>query len=427
MKINVNSNSPVEKTIDVTLAWKEVAEEYMRVFQKLRKNLKLDGFRPGKVPEALARRLLDPQIKYEFTNEVIEHNYQDAIKESKLAATVDFQISKVDFKEGGEFLYSITVEVDPEVELPDYKKGFTVDRNVYVVDPEDVDLYLEDLKEQHAIVGEVTDGAQDGHFIAGDIQECDANGVPIVGKRIQDRMIKIGEGIFGKPGAAQLIGAKAGDQIRISVTPEKGDDVFYEIKVKRVESHTQPEFTDDYIKGNFNDVQSYTELREQVEKSLQSEWDRRADTELQRSIREYFTNNTSFEVAPSRIRSFLDGIIEDTRKRNEDKDVDEARLREMYTPLATREIRWYLIQRALIETEKIEVPAEDLEKKIEEIAGKYGEQERAQVVKFYHKRENRNRLENDIYEQKVHELLLGFAKTKKKNQKTSEMRKKEQQ
>jgi trigger factor len=276
MKVLVNDVSSVERKVRVDLEWNEVEGHYNSTLQKLRKGLKVDGFRPGKVPMGVARRILGPELKYEFTNTVIESTYKDILKDEGFGNFTDLKVDEADYNEGERFFYEITIEVDPEITLPDYKKGFKVPKTMYVLDKEDVDLYLEDIREHHAEVSEITEGAQKGHFIICDLQETDQSGIPLIGKKVQDRMFKIGEGIFGEPGSEGLIGAKAGDDIRIQLRPNKGEKINYIVNVKRVESHELPELTDDFVKSNFDKADSYKALKEEVEKSLQGEWDNRS-------------------------------------------------------------------------------------------------------------------------------------------------------
>jgi len=423
MKVSVSNVSSIERKVRVDLEWNEVEGHYYSTLQKLRKGLKVDGFRPGKVPTAVARRILGPDLRYEFINTVIESTYKDILKDEGFGSFIDLKVDEADYNEGERFFYEITIEVDPEITLPDYKKGFKVPKTTYVLDKEDVDLYLEDIREHHAEVKEVTEGARKGHFIICDLQETDQSGIPLIGKKVQDRMFKIGEGIFGEPGSEGLIGAKAGDDIRVQLRPDKGEKINYIVNVKRAESHELPELTDDFVKNNFNKADSYKALKENVEKSLQSEWDNRSEKEFLRSITDYFINNVKFDVPASRIKRFLDNIVEDILSKNGNKEIDEQKVREQYRPVAEREIRWYLLQEVLNKAEKIEVSKEDIDKKIQEVVAQYPEQNRDAVIQYYRKAGNRSHLENDLHEQKTFDFLKQFVKIKKETLHTSDFRK----
>ncbi|MBL7111346.1 MAG: trigger factor [Bacteroidales bacterium] len=421
MKVVVNNTSTIERSVKVKLDWEEVADTYKKTFNRLRKGLKIDGFRPGKVPVAIAKRLLSTKIKYDFSNDVVETTYRKVLEKNGIDDYVDLTVKDIDFKENESFDYSMSIEVDPEIKIINYKKGFPVSKMTYVVDEESVDLHLEAMREQYAEVREVTDGAQEGHYILCDLQETE-KGVPIVGKKIEDRMIKIGEGVFREPDANKLIGAKSGDKILFSIKQEDGTETTYEINVKRVESRIFPELTDDFVKENFEKFDSYEEFRKQIEKSLQEDWDKRSEKEYMRAISDYFVNKIDFELPPFRISRFLDSIVESKRK-NSQTEIDESKFREQYKSNAIWEIKWYLIQRELVKNENIDVSSDEVESKIKEISERYPEIERNDFVQFYRRDENRLSLKNDIYDRKLFNHLKQFAKVKKEIVKTSELRK----
>lgn len=421
MKVDIIDSSTVERIVKVNLDWEEVTDTYNNTFNRLRKELKIDGFRPGKVPVEIAKRLLSTKIKYDFSNDVVETTYKKVLEKNGIDDYVDLTVKDIDFKENESFDYSMSIEVDPEIKIIDYKKGFPVSKKTYVVDEESIDQHLEDVREQYAEVREVTDGAQEGHYILCDLQETE-KGVPIIGKKIEDRIIKIGEGIFGEPNANKLIGAKSGNKILFSIKQEDGTETTYEINVKRVESRVFPELTDDFVKENFEKLDSYEEFRKQIEKSLQEDWDKRSEKEYMRAISDYFVNKIDFELPPSRISRFLDSIVENKRKNNQ-TEIDDSKFREQYKSTAIWEIKWYLIQRELIKNENIDVNSDEIESKIKEISERYPEIERNDIVQFYRRDENRLGLKNDIYDRKLFSHLKQFAKVKKEIVKTSELRK----
>ncbi|MCK4689488.1 MAG: trigger factor [Candidatus Marinimicrobia bacterium] len=421
MKVDIIDSGTVERIVKVNLDWEEVVDTYKKTFNRLRKELKIDGFRPGKVPEAIAKRLLSTKIKYDFSNDVVETTYRKVLEKNGIDDYVDLTVKDIDFKENESFDYSMSIEVDPEIKIIDYKKGFPVSKITYVVDEKSVDQHLEAVREQYAEVREVTDGAQEGHYILCDLQETE-KGVPIVGKKIEDRIIKIGEGISGEPDTNKLIGAKSGDKILFSIKQEDGTETTYEINVKRVESRIFPELTDDFVKENFEKFDSYEEFRKQIEKSLQEDWDKRSEKEYMRAISDYFVNKIDFELPPSRISRFLDSIVE-TKRKNSQTEIDDSKFREQYKSTAIWEIKWYLIQRELVKNENIDVSSDEIESKIKEISERYPEIERNDFVQFYRRDENRLGLKNDIYDRKLFNHLKQFAKVKKEIVKTSELRK----
>ncbi|HDP68296.1 MAG TPA: trigger factor [Candidatus Marinimicrobia bacterium] len=423
MKVTVTEISNVEQKIRVDFDWNEVETHYNDTLNKLRKGLKVDGFRPGKVPPEIARRLLEPRLSYDFTNAVVESSYTKVLKEQGINAYIDLKVRAVDFDFGENFYYEITIETDPEIDLPDYKSGFTVKKPVYVVDKEDVDLYLEDIREHFAEVHNIDDGAREGHYILCDLQEVDSGGIPLVGRKVSDRLIKVGEGIFGEPGSEGLIGAKTGDELRIKLKPKKGKSVDYLVTVKRVEERRLPELNDDFVKQHYQTMDNIKELRAQVEKMLQAEWDSRSVKEFQRAVSDYFLDNVKTAVPKSRIDRLLENIIADIKEKNDSDEIEETKLREQYRPLAEREVRWFLIEQAIAGAENIEVAKEELEQKVQELVESYAEDKQPMVRNYFSGAKNRTRLENDLFEKKIFDHLEKYARVKKEKISTKEFRK----
>jgi trigger factor len=110
----------------------------------MRKGLKIDGFRKGKVPEGLAKRILKPNVMLKFSNQVIDKTHLEAVKVAGVEEYLDMHVVDLDFDENQPFNYTIKIEVDPEISLPDYKKGYKVTRNEYIVDPETIEHYITD-------------------------------------------------------------------------------------------------------------------------------------------------------------------------------------------------------------------------------------------------------------------------------------------
>jgi len=428
MDVELQQKSPVTHLLKVRFDWDEVVETYEKVAHKLRKNLKLDGFRPGKVPLSIAKRHLAPNIQYEFINQVVNNSYKDALEEKGITEIVDSKVTDIDFKEGKPFEYEIKVEVDPEIKLIDYKKGFPVTQKKYILDKEDIDRYIEEIRENQAEVKEVTEGAQSGHYMICDLQEVDENGIPMVGKKVEDRMIKLGEGVFKESDITNLIGAKAGDEVIATLEPEKGQKVAYKIKVKRVEEHRLPEIDDQWVQDNLESVSSLKEWRQQLEKTMQKEWEQHAEKELQDTIKTYFIDNHDFPVPDARIKLYLDRLVEDLKRRAEQQKqpLDEQEIRTQYRPKAERDIRWLLIEDKLRSQEDIEVSSDEIQAKIEQLIRQYPEDQREAVKNLYRHPEAKSNLKYELLEEKVLAHLRQHANIKTKKVRTKDLRKRSQ-
>ncbi|MFH1212605.1 MAG: trigger factor [Candidatus Neomarinimicrobiota bacterium] len=423
MKAELINSGAIEKTVKVVVEWDEIAADYVAIFDDLRKDLRIDGFRKGKVPEGLAKHMLKPNIMLKFSNQVIEKTHQQALKEAGIDDFLDMHIVDLDFDENQPFDYTIKIENDPKIDLPDYKKGIKITRKVYVVDPETIDFHIDDFRESLAEVQEVTDGAQNGHFIVCDLQGLDASGMPETDKRLPDRLIKVGEGIFGgKDSGGKLDGAKAGDRIVLELKSAKGEPLKYAVNVKRVEMHTLPELTDDLVKGQLKEVQTVAEFREKITENLEHKWEHQSEDEFARAVTDYFIENTKFDIPPYRINFYLERIIENLKNSAKNKSVDESKVREEYQPLAEKNIRWFLIQREIQNQENIQVSEDEVQSAIDQLLLSVPENQKEQAVQYYRQSRNKMDIKMNMTDTKVLDHIKQFVKEKKETIHTGSLR-----
>ncbi len=412
MEVNVIETSAVSKTLKVEFDWAEIADIYAEIFKDMRKNFKLAGFRKGKVPEEIARHHLAPDVEYKCMEQVIKDNISNVIKQAGIANYLDFKILQLNFDEGKPFIYHLLVEFDPQIELPNYKKGFKLTRKKYIIDPESVDEVIARIQEENAIVTETDGPIAEGHFVLCDLQELDQTYLPIIGRKLTDKIIKVGEGIFGGEDTAGLIGASAGDKVTVRLPRQDGTKLPYQISIKRVHTHTLPEIDDAFVKATYKEMETVADLCQRITESLEHEYAHLSDKELEQAIIDYFLKNTDFELPGFRVNWYLDRLIEDYKKNRQDQEVDEEQLRAQYRPQAERTVRWYLIQKTIREQENIKVEESEVKQMIEQIQASYPEDKRAAVAEFYQDHSNRLDLVWDLLEQKVIAFIKKFVTEK---------------
>ncbi|HPY00496.1 MAG TPA: hypothetical protein PKV04_03920, partial [Candidatus Marinimicrobia bacterium] len=256
-------------------------------------------------------------------------------------------------------------------------------------------------------------GAQDGDFLVADLQALDEGGIPIIGKRLPDRLIKVGEGIFGDKEAGNFKGVKAGDSVNLNVKSSSGKTLKYLVDVKRVEKHTLPELTDELVKSQVEDVQTVAEFRQRITENLQYKWNQRAQEELDQALADYFIENTKFDIPPYRINSYLDSLIEKMKENSQNKPIDEAKIREEYLPIAEKNIRWYLIQQAVRKQEDIRVSEDEIQTEIDKILQIVPEEQKEFAEQFYQQPRNRLEIRLNLEDRKIREHIHQFIKEKK--------------
>ncbi len=429
MKVEVKeTEKSYERLIEVEVPWEEVQEEYNRTFQEFRKNVEMPGFRKGKVPKQVLKRQHGAQIDYQFSNDKLEDYFKAALDEIGEKPINQASIESLDFSEGEPFQFTARFEVEPEVEVFDYKEGFDLDHTIFEATPADVDGSIEEIREQHAEMKEVEDGAQEEHFVLADLQRVEADGTPIIGEKVEDRYIKIGEGVFGGENLEQLKGAKQGDTRRISVPSDEegGETEFYDVSVKKVEEQILPEVDDDFVKELEGDSETYDQLREEMQERIQKSLDRESNSELVHRMAHEFVDRSKVEVPESMVESYLDMMMKDVKRQRsqngQEPEIDENVFKQNYRADAIFNLKWQLIKKHIIDEANIAVEDEEFETKIDELVEQFPEERREAIKKLYQNEQHRGQIEEDMLEEKVIEYLKSFAKIKETRKTTTEVR-----
>lgn len=422
MNFEIRRTNSYTREITVTVEWANLEGAFERAVARFRQRVHLPGFRHGKVPHRIVVQKFGPGIEADFAQESVQEYFSQALKENDISPVSQAKIDHISFRKGERLEFTATFEVEPEVELINYKKKFRVKKNVYIADEEDVDLYVEELQRQYAELHGVESGSELGHLLLVDMQELDRTGVPIIGRKVQDRYVKVGEGVFGGDNLDRLRGLKAGDETVIEAqTRNEGPPQKYGLSIKNVQQEVFPEVNEDFIRKVDKSAADEGEFREHVQQRIVSRLQRDSEIQLKESIIDYFVQNTILEVPESMVEAYIENALEDARQNN-GSDIDEEKFSERIRAPAFRNIKWYLIRKAVIEAEQISVSEDEIEGRTDRILENSGE-ERNRIQRFYRKPSNRDHLKEDIRDQKLFDHLRLFAKIDEVEIHTKDLRK----
>lgn len=422
MEIKLTSSNSYTQEITVEVAWDELAPEYDKTERQIIKNIKMPGFRPGKVPRKVILQQYQGAIEAQFVDEAIQKYYSEALQENNIIPVNQGKVEDINFKHGEPLSFKATFEIEPEIELPELKKNsLKIQRTAYESDDEDINEAVKELQERFAEVRSVEDGAKEGHFLAVDLQKLDSSGVAIIGEKMEKQYIKIGDGQFSGEKAKNLLGLKPGDTARLEI-PESDDGKtsLYEITVLNVEEQVLPEVTADFIKQIDPEAKDEADWRNRIKERIDHNLDHRAKEEFDRELSNAMIDLVSPEYPPSMVEAYLDRVIEDA-KQNNPANLDEARIRELYRPMAENNLKWYLIHNAIIKQQQLEAGKEEVEAEIQQLVDRTPESEK-EIRKFYRKPSNHKKLEDDLIARKIQDYLEGFSKIKEVKVKTRDLR-----
>ena len=424
MKIDIKNINDFTREMKLDIPWETLEPDFDICLKKFSKKVKLPGFRPGKIPRDRLMQQFQPNIEAQFMDDNIYKYYLTALQQKEIVPVNQAEISDVHFHMGEHFSFTAKFEVEPDFKLPRFKKNmFQVQRNKFIPDDQDINDAIDQLRRSHARIETVEDGAKEKDFILCDLQKLDDSGVAIIGKKFEKQMLKVGDGSFTDDQKEQLIGLKPGDSTRISL-PDNEDKTItnpYELKVNKVERENLPAVDDDFLKLINPELGSVEDLRADVLKKINENFEERARQSFERELSDALIEKVGVDTPPSMVENYLNNILEDVKKQNNGEPIEEEKVLETYRPSAERNLKWYLIRKKVISQEQINIERKDIDAEIENLVSRSPNSEK-EIRRFYKKPSNRQRIEDDMVEKKILEYLNQFAKVKEVEVNTKDIR-----
>ena len=366
------------------------AEAYNKAFNKLAAKTSIDGFRKGKAPKNILKKVINPQsVCYEAVDEIAQSVLEEAIKEHNVELIDRPELNLGTVNETS-CTFIFTCPVPPDVELGDYKNlGYHVEE-VSVTDG-DVEAELDKLKEQKAEL----EIKEEGELENGDISVIDyegfKDGVPFEGGKGENFELTIGSGQFIPGFEEQLIGMKTEEEKEINVTfPEnyhveelKGQPVIFKVKLHEIKKKVLPELDEELIKDlKIENVNTLDELKEYYRANLlksRKDWaeNKALDEALNKLVEE-----AKVEIPEVMINSMCDNMINEYGQQFMAQGLSMEQFRSMFgenvdglrnafRPEAEKRVKTNLCLNKLAELENLNVGAEDLEKYYSDLAETY--------------------------------------------------------
>lgn len=426
MEIQLREINTYAREVTIDLQWSELEKDFEAAVKKFSRRVKLPGFRPGKVPRKVLMKQFQPSIEADFVENHVNTYYLKALQEKEIIPVNMGSVSDVHFHYGEHFKYKVAFEIEPAVKLPKLKKNFLkVEKTAYIIDDKDIDMAIDEVRNGHAEVQTIEDGAKLDDFVICDLQEVDSTGIPIIGKKLETRYIKLGQKPFDGNNQKQLEGVKSGDKVQVIVPiDDQGATGTFELSVKNVERQILPEVDEDFIKIADPEAKDVGDYRKRIQVQLDKAYKQRADQTFDQNLSDAMIEKTNPEFPPSMAESYLKHMVDEVTKQNpQSQQLDQEKVMEAYKPVAERNLKWYLIRNAIIKDQSFEISKDEILEEIEKRKELNANQAK-DIEKFFKKPSNRSRLEDDLMEKKILVYLGEYAKIKEVKVMTKDLREK---
>lgn len=423
LRVESRADGAAAHWVDVEVPATQVDAAFAKSYKLLGRSARVRGFRPGKAPLSVLRKLHGPALAEEVERELVGATLADALEKSGLAPISQPRVESEPPREGAAFSYRARVEVKPTFTLCELR-GLPARRPSAIVADEDVERELEEVRQRQAQFVEEAEGgsAQPGSAVTMDF-EGRIDGVVFEGGTGKDVTIEIGAGQLIPGFDEQLVGAHAGEARIVNVRfPDDygkaelaGKDAEFAVHVSTLRRREVPALDDEFAR-DLGDFETLEQVRAKIRESLATSRERAAQNAARHSIVDALIERVPFEVPPGvideRLRRRLHDAAHDLEHRGVPRvavDRQVARWEQEWRPHVEREIREEWLLEAVAAAESIAASDADVDARFDRMAAEQG-QDVARLRKAYEDAGVIEAIRAQVVEEKAVEFLLAAAK-----------------
>lgn len=425
MAVTVETLDKLERKMTLTLPVNAIQSEVDSRLKRLARTVKMDGFRPGKVPLSVVAQRYGYSVHYEVMNDKVGEAFAAAANEAKLRVAGQPKITEKEGAPEGELAFDAVFEVYPDVKIGDLAAAEVEKIGTEVTD-EAIDRTLDILRKQRRTFAQkpAEGTAAEGDRVTVDF-EGKIDGETFAGGKAEDFQFMVGEGQMLKEFDESVRGMKTGESKTFPLAfpaDYHGKDVAgktadFMVTVKKIEAANQPEVNEAFAKSLGIQEGTVEALRADIRKNLEREVKFRLLARNKQAAMDALIAQSELDLPKSIVQNEIDRLIEGQRnelKQRGLKDVEKLPIPEdIVRPQAERRVRLGLVVAELVRANGLEAKPEQIKQHIEELAASY--ERPADVVRWYYG-DNRRLAEVEaiVIENNVTDFILSKAKTVEK-------------
>ena len=387
MQVSVEQLEGLERRLTVQVPAENIDPEVANRLQSMLPNVRLHGFRPGKVPFKMVRRMYGDQVRREVLEEVLQSSYRNAIQQEKLRPVSPPRIEPKPIKEGEALEYSATFEVLPEFEVAGIET-LQVERPVAEITEADVDAMIEKLRQQQVNWNLVDRPAQPGDRLLVDSVNS-SDGVELPDGTQQNVPLILAEGQTRPEFQEKLLGLQAGAETEFDIAysadhPIKelaGKTVHYHIKVNSVEEPALPAIDEEFARSFGISEGGLEQLRQSIRENMEIELKERTKAIVKRQLMDKLLAANEIPLPQAMIKAQMNIMAKQLDFPDEDDEKTLQLRTHVLEPGARRIIAFGLILSRLAEANGIKVDEAHVRNHLNLLAAGYEEPEA--VIQYY--------------------------------------------
>ena len=394
MAVNVETLEKLERKITLSLPAEVIQSEVDTRLKRIARTVKMDGFRPGKVPMNVVAQRYGYSVQYEVLNDKVGQAFAQAANEAQLRVAGQPRISEKDDAPDGQMMFDAIFEVYPEVKMGDLS-AVQIEKTHAEVDEAAIQKTVEILRKQRRTFAQrsLESAVADTDRVTVDF-EGKLDGEPFEGGKASDFQFVVGEGQMLKEFEQAVLGMKIGESRTFQLPfPEDyhGKDVAgktadFIVTLKKLEASHLPEVNDAFAKSLGIADASLEGLNADIKKNLEREVKTRLLAKNKQAAMDALVGVCELDLPQSILQSEMDRLVEGARedlKQRGIKDADKAPIpAEIFRPQAENRVRLGLVVGDLVRTQSLEATPEQIKAHVEDLAASY--EKPAEVVRWYY-------------------------------------------
>ena len=423
MQITETANEGLKRAYLITIPASEIDDRIKAEVKRIAPQVRMPGFRPGKVPANLVRKMHGEQLHAQVVNDTIQSSVDELMKDKGLRPAMQPTVALKDgYDQGKDAEIDVSLEILPEIDTPDVE-GIKLERLVVPVDESAIDETLQRIADQNKTFKDAakTKKAAEGDQVIIDFVGS-IDGVEFEGGKAEDAPLVIGSGTFIPGFEDQLKGVKTGDEKVVKVTfPEEyqaehlaGKDAEFAVTVKAVKTPEDSKIDDEFAKNL--GLESADKLRELVKAQMEQETAGLTRTQMKRQLLDALAAGHDFAVPEGMVDAEFEQIWQQLTQEASREEDPEAALKEIegerddYRRIAERRVRLGLLLSEIGQANGVQISSQEMSMLMQQAAQQYRPEDRERFMQFIQNEPMAAaQLRAPLYEDKVVDFLFEKA------------------
>jgi len=421
MNLKIKSKKVNEFTYELSIVakWKDIEADFELCKKKVAKDIKVPGFRKGKIPNHILMSQYLGQIEMNFVQDFSEKYYILALQEEKLNPINQAALKDIDFAYEKDFSFKSEFEIEPSLSVPKLKKNMvTVEKTNFISNEKEIEDTVNNILNSQSKTEKIEEGSLEGDFMIADFQEIDESGIAIIGKK-EKKYIAIGQEPFINSNKELLLNKKVGDTVKMTVDLGSGEKE-YSISIESMQRRVPPELNEKFVKTMDPNCKSVEEWKSNIEKSISLEYEKKSEELFNSAIIDQFIKLVDPILPSSMLDSYLANIVNEVKTKQDMQNIDDDKIKEEYKLFAENNLKWYLLRKAIIKDLDIAIDEKAVDFFIKEAIEK-NDSQKAEIERFYKKESNKSKLADDLLDQQILDMLKEHSKVKEKDTNTADL------